>query len=75
MTIEKEINHTDSNGIRQGLWRTYHYNSSLWYEVSYMNGKAEGLWRWWYKNGQLRYEGHYVNGIKDGEQLLYRYEH
>ena len=73
MTIEKEINHTDPNGLRQGLWRTYHYNN-IWYEVNYVNGVANGTWRdWWCNNGQLRNEGYYVNGIKEGEEIEYEY--
>ncbi len=64
----EEINHTDSNGLRQGLWKIRYGTDGAggMYEGHYVNGMVNGLWRDWYGNGALRSEVYYVNGLRNG---------
>ncbi len=71
----EQINYTDPNGIRQGLWRSWYSHGELWIELTYVNGTINGLWRMWYDNGKLSCEVYFINGVKEGEQILYRYAH
>ncbi len=74
MTSE-EINHTDSSGLKHGLWRHRDSNGQLWLELNYVNGKAQGLWRSWYSHGQLMLEMYHANGIQEGEEIHYEYQY
>ena len=70
---KKDTNKIDSNGLRQGLWRAYHHNKNLWYELNYVNGKLHGLAKYWYPSGTLIWEVYYVNEIQEGEEVKYEY--
>ncbi len=67
MDIENDqINHTDSNDIRQGLWRT-------WYDNGQLRGEGYGLYRCWSFSGRLMWEEYHANGIQEGEKIEYGY--
>ncbi len=69
----EQINHTDSNGLRQGLWRDWYDNDQLKSERNYVDDMKHGIWRWWYESGQPWFEVNYVNGIIEGESIEYGY--
>jgi antitoxin component YwqK of YwqJK toxin-antitoxin module len=46
------INRTDSNGKKQGLWKKYYKNDTLFSEGVYKNGVHTGTFRTYYRNGK-----------------------
>ena len=76
MNIEQteNINQTDSNGLRQGLWCFFDSKDQLYLQVNYVDGKLQGWWKYYRSEGMLVYIGVYVSGIQEGEKIEYEYE-
>ncbi len=49
-----QINQTDSNGLRQGLWKKQQPNGRLIYEGNFKNGIPVGEWKRYHKGGQVK---------------------
>ena len=54
------------NGKKDGVWKYWHENGQLGYEVFYKDGKKDGVQKAWHDNGQLEYEYCYKDGKRDG---------
>jgi len=51
------------DGLRQGVWKTYYIDGTLWSEGTYLNDMRHGLWKHYYEDGvTLSKEFHYLNG-------------
>jgi antitoxin component YwqK of YwqJK toxin-antitoxin module len=48
-------------GKRNGLWKAYYQNGTLWSEGEYVNGSGEGLSHIFYPNGSIKIMGYYTN--------------
>ena len=47
---------------RAGVWKGYHPNGKIQYEITYTDGKPEGYAKFYYKNGNIAEEGMwYIN--------------
>jgi MORN repeat protein len=53
-----------------GLFRTWHPNGQLEFEVTYEEGRRTGLSRSWHENGQLEAEATWKDDVLDG---IYKY--
>ncbi|MBL7014313.1 MAG: hypothetical protein ISR83_07820 [Candidatus Marinimicrobia bacterium] len=55
------------NGKKEGNWKFWNPNGTLYKEVNYFKGKRYGITKLYYKNGNLKeennYVGDYLNGI------------
>lgn len=51
---QEQINQTDNNGLRQGLWKRNYPNGRLLYEGHFKNDKPVGEWRRYHENGVVR---------------------
>ncbi len=60
-----DFNHT-VEGLKVGLWRTYHPNGQLKREGAYVLGKKEGTHKEWSDTGILLVEEIYKNGKGNG---------
>ncbi len=49
-----QINQTDSNGFRQGLWKKQQPNGQLLYEGNFKDGKPVGEWKRYHPGGQVK---------------------
>ncbi len=49
-----QINQTDSNGLRHGLWKKQQPNGKLMYEGSFRDGKPVGEWKRFHAGGQVK---------------------
>ena len=49
-----QINQTDSNGLRQGLWKKQQPNGRLIYEGHFKDGKPIGEWKRYHEGGQVK---------------------
>lgn len=49
-----QINQTDSNGLRQGLWKKQQPNGHLLYEGNFKDGKPVGEWKRYHLGGQVK---------------------
>lgn len=67
--IQMEGNLLD--GKREGLWKAYFPDGSIWSETSFKAGVTDGPTLANYKNGQLRYKGEYSDGQLTGEWVWY----
>lgn len=54
------------NGERNGLWKSWYEDGSLWSEGFFENGKREGKSVVYYPNGHKMLEGQYVNNQRTG---------
>lgn len=52
--VVAQINQTDSNGLRQGLWKKQQANGRLQYEGNFKDGKPVGQWKRYHTNGQAK---------------------
>ncbi|NNC84384.1 MAG: toxin-antitoxin system YwqK family antitoxin [Flavobacteriales bacterium] len=57
------------NGVKQGLWRTWHPNGNMFKEGTVIDEKEHGEYKEYYENGILRYQYHYDMGKKTGRWL------
>ncbi len=49
-----QINQTDSNGLRQGLWQKQQANGKLLYEGNFKDGKPVDEWKRFHEGGQVK---------------------
>lgn len=49
-----QVNQTDANGLRQGLWQKKQDNGRLIYEGYFNDGKPVGEWKRYHPGGQLK---------------------
>ena len=49
-----QINETDANGLRQGLWQKKQTNGRLLYEGNFKDGKPVGEWKRFHPGGQVK---------------------
>ena len=49
-----QINQTDANGLRQGLWQKKQSNGRLLYEGGFKDGKPVGEWKRYHEGGQIK---------------------
>lgn len=54
-----------------GVWKLYHSNANVAWEVSYFNGYRNGAYKQYYENGQLKIEGVIIKEKKKGEEKRY----
>jgi len=54
-----QVNQTDTNGLRQGLWKKYYPNGKLIYEGTFIDNKPVEKWKRYHDNGIIRAEINY----------------
>lgn len=59
------------NGRRDGTWRYYYPDGTLWSLGDFSNGLRHGRAVVYYENGQIRYSGQYQNDKEMGEWVFY----
>ena len=52
-----------SNNQPHGIWKKFHPNGKLMFEVNYEYGQKHGLEKWYYDNGNLKSEQEFDFGI------------
>src|SRR2546430_9745171 len=59
------INRVDKSGLRQGVWRKFYENDTMFYEGNYQNDKRVGEFKHYYRDGKLKAVSQYSeNGHK-----------
>ena len=56
---------------RDGVWKAFHPNGTVWTEAFYIDGKEDGDYKVYYENGNLHHSEQYDNGICVGEWKFY----
>ncbi|MGM0648583.1 MAG: toxin-antitoxin system YwqK family antitoxin [Bacteroidota bacterium] len=59
------------NNERNGLWRFFYKQGSLWTTAEYQDGKEHGLKVTYYPNGNTRYHGEKHHGNRTGTWKFY----
>ena len=49
-----QVNQTDANGYKQGIWKKYHPNGELRYEGEFKDNQPVGEWKRYHGNGNLQ---------------------
>lgn len=63
----KKLEEHFKDGKKHGLSSSFHpMDTSLYYQIDYINDNGSGHWVEWYENGQKHIEGDFKNGTKDG---------
>ena len=59
--------------LRQGLWKAYNSNGTLWWENHYLNGELHGIHKRYRldSDGAILYEATYLNGKVHGTRKKY----
>lgn len=58
---------TRREGKKEGLWRSYHLDGSLWSVHQYAGGVQTGDYNVWHRNGNLRISGAFKDGEESGK--------
>lgn len=67
------LNRIDRNGLKQGPWKKFYENDSIFYEGQYKNGQRTGEFKYYYKDGKLKSTSVYSeNGKKAEVKNFYR---
>lgn len=61
----------DQEGLRQGRWKYWYPDGTLWSICDYTEGKKDGVSKVYYESGKLRYEGSYMMDKKKGKWKFY----
>jgi len=56
-----------SNNQPHGIWKKFHPNEKLMFEVNYEYGQKHGMEKWYYENGNLKSEQEFDFGISISE--------
>ncbi len=60
------------NGRREGLWRTFYYDSQeVYQESNYTKGELSGSYVMYFQTGQICSKGEMINGVNEGEWEWY----
>ncbi|HQQ12452.1 MAG TPA: hypothetical protein PK855_04780 [Bacteroidales bacterium] len=57
------------NGQRDGLWKYYYEDGTLWSEGAYKNGIRHGKSKLFYPGGQKKMEGTYKDGNRNNDWI------
>lgn len=70
LKIEADYEKYELNGV----WKLYHENGNLAWQVNYLNGYRNGGYKQFYENGKLKLEGVIIKEKKKGEEKRYSQE-
>lgn len=56
-----------AGGQKEGLWRSFHLDGSLWSTHTYKDGLQIGDYNVWHRNGNLRISGAFTDDNKTGK--------
>ena len=59
------------NEKRDGIWKAYYRDGSLWSEGQYTNGIRQGFTKTYHENGKIYYDGQFNNAQKAGIWKFY----
>ena len=65
-SIQRNEVRSYKNGIRDGVWAKFYFNSNINYKGYAKNGEITGKYRSYFDNGTLQDSGVMKNGFKDG---------
>ncbi len=71
---EKDAEGALVNHERNGLWKQWYENGTLWIEESYSDGVKNGDFTVYYPNGEKNYSGSYDLGVPTGEWKFWNEE-
>ena len=62
---------TDENGNRQGEWKFFYEDGTVYSIGKYKDGKRIDEWKFLFQNGAVQQIGNYKNGLPEGEWKWY----
>lgn len=71
LALLSQINQTDANGLRQGLWKKQYPNGRIMYEGNFKNGKPAGEWKRWYETGFIKAQVFYSPASDSAKAVLF----
>ena len=71
LLLTAQINQTDIEGRRHGLWKKQYPNGNLIYEGRFKHGKPVGEWKRYHEGGQLKAVINYAGDTDSAYTQLY----
>ncbi|SHE76093.1 Antitoxin component YwqK of the YwqJK toxin-antitoxin module [Mariniphaga anaerophila] len=71
VVVLAQVNHADSNGLRQGKWEKFYSNGQKMYEGQFLNGKPVGEWTRFHEGGQVKAKMNYVENSDSANTQLF----
>jgi len=68
---QKKIDGEYKDQQRNGLWKAWYENGTIWSEGEYKDGKRNGIGISYYENGKIYIEGMYKDDIRVGAWRFY----
>ncbi len=65
-----QINKTDNNGKKQGVWKKYE-QGKLVYEGQFKDNIPYGTFKYYHKNGKLKSETNFIQGVHKVKTIIY----
>lgn len=65
---------TFSNGVKNGLYTSFHKNGNIWIKCIYLNNKLDGLYTKYNENGYKEIECEYKQNVLHGSFTSYDYK-
>lgn len=60
-----------SEGVGEGIWKSYYPSGQVAEEYTYVGGKKEGEWIQYFSDGIIKSRGNYLDGQLDGLYVIY----
>lgn len=67
---QDQINVTDKNGKKQGVWKKYE-NGKLLYEGQFKDDVPYGIFKYYYPNGKLKSKTEFIQGVHKVRTVIY----
>ena len=61
----------NKNGVKEGLWKTFHDDFDLHSKGKYSNGNKDGIWEYYRRDGSLIKTDRWTNGVLDSSKKFY----
>ena len=68
---QSKVNFTDSNGLKQSIWKEYHKNGNIKTIANYKNDTLDSTYTSFYSNGKIEFTSFFEKGVKNGESKYY----
>ena len=73
LSFAQEVNHTDVDGNKQGIWTKSYKNGKVRYKGQFKNDKPFGLFYYYHTSGELQAEKKFFhNGTAAATHIFYK---
>ncbi|MEE2931774.1 MAG: hypothetical protein VX370_04530 [Bacteroidota bacterium] len=71
MIFAQEVNYTDKDGLKQGLWQKMYDNGSIRYQGQFINNNPTGMFYHYYQDGTLKAQENFFSKSHSAVHFFY----